>query len=71
MKKILLAVALMGGILTGCTNKEEKTMVSQTTKQEKTSYNSDYSTRTDNWGVGLHVGFAQNGRAQEFGREFF
>lgn len=41
-------------------NKEENTTVSQTTKQEKTSYNSDYSTRTDNWGVGLHVGFAQN-----------
>ena len=31
MKKILLAVALMGGILTGCTNKEEKTRENMTT----------------------------------------
>ena len=31
MKKILLAVALMGGILTGCTNKEEKTIENMTT----------------------------------------
>lgn len=41
-------------------DKGKKVTVSQTTKQEKTSYNSDYSTRTGNWGVGLHAGFAQN-----------
>ena len=32
MKKILLAVALMGGTLTGCTNKEEKTIENMTTQ---------------------------------------
>ena len=31
MKKILLVVALMGGILTGCTKKEEKTIENMTT----------------------------------------
>ena len=41
-------------------NKEEKTTVSQTTKQEKTSYASDYSTRASNWGIGAHVGIGQN-----------
>ena len=32
MKKVLLAVALMGGTLTGCTNKEEKTIENMTTQ---------------------------------------
>lgn len=41
-------------------NKEEKTTVSQTTKQEKTSYASDYSTRASNWGIGAHVGLTEN-----------
>ena len=32
MKKVLVAVALMGGTLTGCTNKEEKTIENMTTQ---------------------------------------
>ena len=39
--------------------KKDKPAVSQTTKQEK-SYTSDYTTRTSNWGVGVHVGLTEN-----------